>query len=146
MSKQNLKEQNEKLLKEVVTLREQIKHLNENTIVQSMNDMKEQYNKLKEESVPREIYYEISFEKKRLLKLINTIDMINNSNLRKISDISFFIKRYNETCNSEYKLPERFVTNCENDLSNVNMKLRFIDEFIRDIDDDDSCSCYNHDN
>lgn len=56
MSKQTLKEQNEQLLKEVATLREQVKHLNENTIVQSMNDMKEQYEELKRESVPSEIY------------------------------------------------------------------------------------------
>jgi phosphoribosyl-dephospho-CoA transferase len=141
MNKQTLKEQNEQLLKEVVTLREQVKHLNENTIVQSMNDMKEQYEELKRESVPSEMYEEIKFEKKRLLKLMNTIEMINNLNLRKLFDISHFIKRFNEINNTENKLSERFLSICDRDLENITKNSRLIDEFITNNDEGNECTC-----
>jgi tRNA G10 N-methylase Trm11 len=142
MSKQTLKEQNEQLLKEVATLREQVKHLNENTIVQSMNDMKEQYEELKRESVPTEIYDEITFEKKKLIKLMNTIEMINNLNLRKLFDISHFIKRFNEM-NTENKLSERFKDICERDIQDITKNCRLIDEFISN-EDDNGCTCGEH--
>jgi len=141
MSKQNLKEQNEQLLKEVATLREQIKHLNENTIVQSMNDMKEQYEELKRESVPGEMYEEIKFEKKRLLKLMNTVEMINNLNLRKIFETSHFIKGFNEINNTENQLSERFLSICEKDFEDITKNTRLIDEFIT-YDDEDNCCCH----
>lgn len=141
MSKQNLKEQNEQLLKEVATLREQIKHLNENTIVQSMNDMKEQYEELKRESVPGEMYEEIKFEKKRLLKLMNTVEMINNLNLRKIFETSHFIKGFNEINNTENQLSERFLSICEKDFEDITKNTRLIDEFIT-YDDEDNYCCH----
>jgi len=143
MSKQNLKEQNEQLLKEVATLREQIKHLNENTIVQSMNDMKEQYEQLKRESVPGEMYEEIVFEKKRLLKLMNTIEMINSLNIRKIFNTSHFIKRFNEMNNTENQLSEHFMNICDRDLQDITKNARLIDEFITD-NEEDGCSCHEH--
>jgi len=142
MSKQNLKEQNEQLLKEVATLREQVNHFNENTIVQSMNDMKKQYEELKRDSVSNEIYQELSFDKKRLSKLINTIEMINNLNLRKIFDMLIFIKRFNENTTVN-KLSDHFISVCERDIQDITKNSRLIDEFITDSEED-NCCCHEH--
>lgn len=142
MSKQNLKEQNEQLLKEVATLREQVNHFNENTIVQSMNDMKKQYEELKRDSVSNEIYQELSFDKKRLSKLMNTIDMINNLNIRKIFDMLIFIKRFNENTTVN-KLSDHFISVCERDIQDITKNSRLIDEFITDSEED-NCCCHEH--
>jgi hypothetical protein len=121
-----LKEQNEKYLSEIASLKEQIKHLNENTVIQSMNDMKEQYEKLKRE------YHELRFDNKRLLKSINAIEIINNLILRKLFDISYF------------EGIEKFLSSCGIDISDITKNSRLIDEIITDIKDDHECNCKEH--
>jgi len=136
----DIKDLNEQYLIEIATLKEQIKQLDENTVIQSMNDMKEQYEELKRESVPKEIYQELRFENKRLLKMMNAIEMVNNLNIRKIFDISLFIKK----TSSENRSSERFERICEKDLFDITKNFRLIHEFITDIEDDHVCMCQEH--
>lgn len=141
MSKHNLKEQNEILSKEITILKEEIKSLNENTVIQSMNDMKERYEELNRESVPIEEYEDLLSQIKTLSKLISTTDMINNLNLSKICNISYYIENHNEQdtedmCLSENKLSERFMSICRKDLSNITNNCKLIQEFINN-----ECQC-----
>ena len=130
---------NEQLLKENASLREQIKNLNENTIIQSMNDMKKQYEELKQESVPIEMYEEICLINRTLLKLTNTIEMINILNTQKIFDISFNLKKYVDdgTDISDYMYL------FDRDLCDLKYNSRLINTFINKNNDDNEC-CLEH--
>lgn len=68
--------------------------------------------------------------------------MINNLNLRKLFDISHFVKRFNEI-NTENKLSERFKDICEKDIEDITKNCRLIDEFISN-EEDHGCTCGEH--
>lgn len=139
----NFKKQNDILLNQVKILKAEIQNLNENTIIESMKDMKEQYEKLNRESVSIEIYEDLLFQRKMLLKLIGTTEMINNLNLQKISNIAYYIENYNQqdTDNkSKDKLSKQFTSICEKDLANITNNCKLIQEFINN-NDDNECQC-----
>lgn len=122
-------------------LEEKIKSLNDNTVIESMNDMKEQFLELQRNTIPKGVYFQQRHDNKRLTKLMNTIELINNSNLNKVQELSQFINCYND--NHEEEIPDGFTHICDIDLDQLTNNLNLIDEFINDNDNDNECSC-NH--
>lgn len=123
-------------------LEEKIKSLNDNTIIESMNDMKEQFLELQRNTIPKGVYFQQRHDNKRLTKLVNAIELINSSNLNKVSELSRFINCYNEN-HEEEEIPDSFTHICDIDLDQLTNNLNLIDEFINDLEDDNECSC-NH--
>jgi hypothetical protein len=140
MNEQLLKD-NEQLLKDNASLKQQLNNLNENTIIQSMNDMKKQYEELKQESVPIEMYEEICLVNRTLLKLTNTIEMINNLNTQKIFDISFNLKKFVNDDDVEDISDYMFLF--DRDLCDLKYNSRLINTFINKNNDDNEC-CLEH--
>lgn len=94
MSNKNLKTENDSLkiklnniLLENQLLEKQLSKLNENTIVESMNDMKLELEQMQENTVPIQIMYNL---KEHLKQSKNTISSINSINSILIDDLCHF--------------------------------------------------------
>ena len=120
-------------------LEEKIKLLNDNTVIESMNDMKEQFLELQRNTIPKGVYYQQRHDNKQLTKLMNAIELINNSNLNKTHELLRFINCYND--NHEEEIPDSFRDVCQFDLDHLLNNLNLIDEVINDADSDNECSC-----
>lgn len=83
------------------SINKKLKELNENTIVESMNDMKIQYQQLVETTVPIDLYTSIKYDVKQFKKIINTVDLLTDINIDCINNLIEFCKNENE--NNNYK-------------------------------------------
>ena len=129
-----LKEQNELLVKEIESLKKQ---LNENTVIESMNDMKEQYEELKRESVSRELYDQLIYDYKNLIKLKTTLETINNLNIRNIMMLHISIKNDEEN--------KTIPKNIEYNIRDISKNSRIMQELINFNEEDNECTChYDH--
>jgi hypothetical protein len=84
-----------KLLNENEVLKKTISELNENTIIESMNDMKIRYQELMNSTVSLEKYNTIQSMFKKAVKVINGIEIINDLSIQKIIGFNNYIQETN---------------------------------------------------
>lgn len=73
---QELESQNELLKSKIDSLEQDLEELNENTVISSMNEMKEQYEDLLNNSVCSHKFYSLESYYKRSMNIIKTVDTI----------------------------------------------------------------------
>jgi len=131
MSK-NLKQDYENLRLENQKLKTQIEDLNENTVINSMNDMKKEYEQLKQESISLDTYLDL----RELYKVsIYTNKSITNINDIIINDLNTLIETFdNDNLTQSYK-KMRTETLVNNISSYLSLNQRILDTI------NDNCSC-----
>lgn len=73
-------------------LKQQIAELNENTVISSMNDMKEEYDRLKQNSVPHHIYLSCRDNLRSSKNLIHAIEKVNKVVLNDMSGFCHMLR------------------------------------------------------
>ena len=86
-----LEKQNEAFKNKIESLEKELSNLNENTVISSMNDMKEQYEDLMNNSVCNHKYYSLHSYYKRNLNLLKSIDTIGNVVYDNVLSLLLFI-------------------------------------------------------
>jgi len=122
-----LKLENMKLQQEKQEFKKQLEDLNENTIIQSMNDMKIRYEQLEMNSVPYEKYDYVTMLIVEYKKQNITIDKINDKN--KI-ELETFYNNYKNTTMDKTKIFDKLY-------STYSTTFRFIDMILNESDDDE---------
>ena len=116
---QKLKLENEALKLENENLKMQIQELNENTVIQSMNDMKEQYEQLKNNTVSLHMFENLRETHTQSLKILNSVDSIN----RIIIDDFAHFRKYEKSMNEEYRISQMdFIANSMRMISKIILK------------------------
>lgn len=131
MSK-NLKQDYENLRLENQKLKTQIEDLNENTVINSMNDMKKEYEQLKQESISLDTYLDL----RELYKVsIYTNKSITNINDIIINDLNTLIETFNNDNLTQSYKKMRTETLVNNISSYLSLNQRILDTI------NDNCSC-----
>lgn len=122
------------LLKENELLKNELK---ENTIVESMNDMKKQYEHLRNTTVPFEHYDHVKNMLKQTIKLLNSIETINNLNKTHTHDL---VHHINDDENISIKIKHDIFEICRYSQIISDSIVANEEEYL-----DDFCFCYNID-
>jgi hypothetical protein len=88
----NLKLENDYLKSEIENLKNEIKQLNENTVIESMNDMKLELQELENNSVPLNLFLSLRNNYKQSYNISISVNNINNviiEELQQIQDNNF---------------------------------------------------------
>jgi hypothetical protein len=80
-SQENLLNENVKLKQEINNLKLELSQLNENTVISSMNDMKEKYEHLLNTTVCNHRFYNLKDHYVRNNNIIKTIDVVIQNNV-----------------------------------------------------------------
>ena len=136
---QDLKNENQDLKNENLDLKRQLQELNENTIVESMNDMKHQYEVLKNNSVSFNTFLNLKNYYKESCNTNISINSINNIILEDFQD---FYDTINSTLAEPYK-SQRIKTM----FYSINSSLLIISKLIDKNEDqwsENMCDCENY--
>jgi hypothetical protein len=101
-SNKQLLEKVKVLEQENTTLKAQLAELNENTVISSMNDMKERYEHLVENTVSIHKYESLKDYYKRVLQNIKTINTINIVNRENTLTLNRFLESYTKEKRAHY--------------------------------------------
>lgn len=135
-----LQEKYENVLKENTTLKEQLSQLNESTVISSMNDMKEKYEYLEENSVCIHQFLDLKQYYKESFDTLKTITNINEIIQKRIGFIYNTLKDNEE----EFKKIEKYIVdsvglNCDMITNYSNL----IDEIVmcKDLEWESNVEC-----
>jgi hypothetical protein len=84
---ENLKLENENLKLEIENLKNDIAKLNENTVIESMNDMKRELESLEENSVPLNLFLSLKNNYKQYYNISVSINNINDVIIEELQQI-----------------------------------------------------------
>lgn len=128
--------QNSDLKKENQNLQFELNKLNENTVICSMNDMKIQFQELKDSTIPIYLYERLQDCYKKCFSIIKAIDQITSV----VIDDIFYLKEviFNEDLTMSFKNKR-----IENQLNSINNSLSIIPKIInRDEYEFNENECY----
>lgn len=132
-----LESQNELLKSKIDSLEQDLEELNENTVISSMNEMKEQYEDLLNNSVCSHKFYTLESYYKRSTNMLKTIDTIATILYDNVLSTLLFMDGNN--CSNEAIKKNTIKHN----MSSVKDRLQLICEIINKDDDewsDNQCS------
>lgn len=87
---QDLSEKYDKVVSENETLKSRLAELNENTVISSMNDMKDEYDKLMRSSVSIDKFMHVKCNYKQCQDVTKTVNGVNNVNIDQINSLISF--------------------------------------------------------
>ena len=131
MSKKELQDKIDNLIKDNNQLKISLDNLNENTVIQSMNDMRDEYLELQQNSISYDVYFDIKNDHKFLLSINKAISQINNINIKHLNILIERLMHINITPNDK-----NIINNTLNSLKN---RLGLIDEIICNYESEDDC-------
>lgn len=126
-----LEKQNEAFKTKIISLEKELDNLNENTVISSMNDMKERYDELVNNTVCSHNFYSLQSYYKRNSDLLKSIDVIGNIIYDNVLSLLLFID------NNHYDQGLRD-NNIKHNLGSIKDRLQLICEIIGK-DDDEWC-------
>lgn len=140
---QDLVKENANLKLQVETLSSQMAELNENTVISSMNEMKERYDKMIASTVCINKYFNLKMYYTKYLNLAKTIENVNSIIHDDVLNLTHFLEVYkpNHSGFSE-EIKSRRLTN---DLMHISNRLLMITQLINKDDDewsDNECDDY----
>jgi H2-forming N5,N10-methylenetetrahydromethanopterin dehydrogenase-like enzyme len=143
MSNKNLKTENDSLkiklnniLLEKQLLEKQISELNENTIIESMNDMKLELEQMQENTVPIQLMYNLREHLKQSKNTISSINSINSILIDDLYNFKYLINDKNITNKDEYF--EKYFTIFQNTFGLIKKIVNKYEEDYSDV-----CDCEN---
>jgi hypothetical protein len=143
MSNKNLKTENDSLkirlnniLLEKQLLEKQISELNENTIIESMNDMKLELEQMQENTVPIQLMYNLREHLKQSKNTISSINSINSILIDDLYHFKYLINDKNITNKDEYF--EKYFTIFQNTFGLIKKIVNKYEEDYSDV-----CDCEN---
>lgn len=131
MSKNILKTENESLKLEIENLQNEIKQLNENTVIESMNDMKQQLEELEDNSVPLHLFLSLKNNYKQCYNVSVSVNNINNIIIEELQQIQ------NNNFTEEYK--SSIIDSTINSLSMISKIINNYEEW-----NENECHCDEH--
>ena len=146
-SNQVLVEENEALKKQVRSLQMQLDNLNENTIINSMNDMKRCYEELVANSVCNHRFNNLKNYYKRYFNIVRTIDMIHMTIFDNLMALMSFINNYTNEDIQDYNESSK-ESRIKFDITSTIDRIQLVTEIIhRESDDeweDNECMAHHH--
>ena len=140
---QDLQHENESLKLQVQTLKSQLDDLNENTVISSMNEMKERYDHMMENTVCINKFYNLKNYYTRYLTLARTVDNVTDvirDDVNRLIHFLSFYKPGHATFNEETKEKRINV-----DLSDISNRLLMVTQLLNREDDEwTECECEDH--
>lgn len=138
---QDLSEKYIKIVEENEDLKKKLEELNENTVISSMKDMKEQYEKLMNTTVPIERFRHIKYTYKQYVEVVNAITCINNINIDKLNNLMYIINQ-NKPEGSEETFREKQL---KRSLDKLETSFEMIDNIFDKLKEDCCCDCCDDD-
>lgn len=132
---QDLQKENANLKIQVQSFQSQIADLNENTVISSMNEMKERYDTMIENTVCKHKFFDLKSYYTRYFNLAKTIDNVNDVIREDINRLIHFVNFYNPdyTNFSEDTRNKRV----NSDLADVSNRLLMVSQLInRQVEDE----------
>jgi hypothetical protein len=124
----SLKLENENLKLEIKNLKNDIAKLNENTVIESMNDMKRELEVLEENSVPLNLFLSLKHNYKQYYNISVSVNNINNVIIEELQQI--------QNCNFTEDYKNSIIDSTINSLSLVSKIINNHDEW-----NENQCHC-----
>lgn len=118
-----LEKQNENLKEKIESLESELEELNENTVISSMNDMKDRYQDLVNNAVCSHKFYSLQSYYTRYLTILKSINIINNVIYDNITSTRICLDTPFQDNNTKYNT-------IKNDLNNIRYRIQLISEII----------------
>lgn len=141
---QDLLKENANLKLQVNTLSSQIADLNENTVISSMNEMKERYDKMIATTVCINKFLNLKFHYTRYFNLAKTVDNVSSIIQDDVINLMHFLDYYKPENNVSFS-EETKKNRLANDLKNISNRLLMVSQLVnRDEDEWSDTECEDH--
>lgn len=139
---QDILKENANLKLQVSTLSSQIADLNENTVISSMNEMKERYDKMIATTVCLNKFLNLKYHYTRYFNLVKTVDNVTCVIRDDVINLIHFLDYYNKE-NGNISFSEETKKNrLTNDLKNISNRLLMVIQLSnRDEDEWSDAEC-----
>ncbi|NDD83202.1 hypothetical protein EB118_10700 [bacterium] len=133
----DLEAENKMLKANVLELQAELDNLNENTVISSMNDMRDRYNFLVESSVCQHRYASLKYQYKRCLGICKTVENVTNLIFDKLMQLNVFLDQY--TPNRTHYVDDVHQSRIKNDVillrDRIQLILELLDTYVDDYED-----------
>jgi cell division septum initiation protein DivIVA len=135
-----LRQENEALQTEVISLQHQLEDLNENTVISSMNDMKEKYEHLVENTVSINDFLSVKDDYLKYLYLVKTLENINKVILNEATCLNTFVSAYTSANAPNYS-KEFKKKRIAGGIAEIKQRLETAKDIIESQEETCSCNC-----